>query len=394
MRAGGNLYLHNALWYNLASSAVENSAVWEIRMAAAPVVLLVDDEPDTVRLVRKVLQADGCEVVEATDGDHALAEYRRVAPDLILLDIILPHRDGLDVLREIREHDPNTGIIMVSALTSERITIDSMLAGADDYISKPFQLREMRVRIRQVLEKTSLRSENARLQAQLQKANARIRELLERFVPAEVMAEFMERPEPPALGGKRQELTILYADIQGFTPLAEAMPPDELVEVLNRYLQLAATAIRNHGGTLDKFMGDGVIGLFNAPSPQADHALQAVQAGLDVVAAFRASATPEHHLSVGIGISTGDVVVGNIGTPQLMNYTAIGDAMNLAQRLQEIAGSDEILISPRTYRHVAGQVEVVPLEPRPVRGRSEQIAPYRVVSTQKQLLPTNTIARQ
>jgi len=347
-------------------------------MAKSPVVLLVDDEPDTVRLVRKILQADGCEVIEATDGEQALAAYAQRAPDLLLLDIILPHRDGLEVLREIRQADSITGIIMVSALTSERITVDAMLAGADDYISKPFQVREMRVRIRQVLEKTTLRRDNARLQAQLQRANDRIRDLLQRFMPAEVMAEFMERPEPPALGGKRQETTILYADIQGFTPLAESVPPDQLVEILNSRLQLVATAIQTHGGTLDKFMGDGVIALFNAPSPQPDHAVRAVRAGLDIVAAFKAAAGPIHRLSIGIGINTGDVVVGNIGTPQLMNYTAIGDAVNLAQRLQEMTDKNELLIGPRTFELAKGQIAFDPLGMRPVRGRSEQIAVYRV----------------
>jgi adenylate cyclase len=347
-------------------------------MIPTPAVLLVDDEPDTVRLVRKILQADGCHVIEAVDGEQALRVYRETRPDLILLDIILPHRDGLDVLREIRRTDLTTGIIMVSALTSERMTIDAILAGADDYISKPFPLREMRVRIRQVLDKTSLRRENAHLQTELERANARIRELLERYVPAEVMAEFMDKPGPPVLGGKRQETTILYADIQGFTPLAESIPPDQLVEILNHYLQLAATAIQAHGGTLDKFMGDGIIGLFNAPTPQPDHALRAVRAGLDMVAAFRTSAALDRQISVGIGINTGDVVVGNIGTPLLMNYTAIGDAMNLAQRLQEMAGRDEVIIGPRTH-HLLGELAVVEaLGPRPIRGRSEPISPFRV----------------
>lgn len=349
-------------------------------MAATPVVLLVDDEPDTVRLVRKILQADGCQIIETTDGDQALAAYHEAKPDLILLDIVLPQRDGLDVLREIRRKDPVTGIIMVSALTSERTTIESMLAGADDYISKPFQIREMRVRIRQVLEKATLRRENARLQAQLERANQRIRELVEHYIPAELRAQFMESQEPPRLGGKRQEITILYADIRDFTPLAESVPPDKLVEILNRYLGLAASAIQAQGGTLDKFMGDGVIGLFNAPMSQPDHALRAVRAGMEIVAAFQAAAKPDCQLTIGVGINTGEAIVGNIGTPQLMNYTAIGDAMNLAQRLQEMAGRNEILIGPKTLEQVRDQVLVEALGPYPVRGRSEPIIPYRVLA--------------
>jgi adenylate cyclase len=347
-------------------------------MVPNPVVLLVDDEPDTVRLVRKILQADGCQILEASDGEQALALYRQAQPDLILLDIILPRRDGLEILREIREHDANTGIIMVSALTSERMTIDAMLAGADDYISKPFPLREMRVRIRQVLDKTALRRQNAQLQAQLDRANARIRELVERFMPAQVRAEFLERPEPPALGGTRQEITIVYADIQGFMALAESLPPDQLVELLNHYLQLAAAAIEAQSGTVDKFMGDGVIGLFNAPAALPDHALRGVQAALEIIETFRHAAPKEHHLSVGVGVNTGEVVVGNFGTPQLMNYTAIGDAMNLAQRLEEMAGPNEIIIGPHTYTAVSDHLVVDPIGMTHIRGRSEPLNLYRV----------------
>lgn len=355
-------------------------------MGSMPAVLLVDDEPDTVRLVRKILQADGCQVVEAAEAESALRLYHEIRPDVILLDIILPQRDGLEVLREIRQTDPYTGIIMVSALTSERMTIDAMLSGADDYMSKPFPLREMRVRIRQVLEKTALRRDNAQLQAQLDRANARIRELVERFVPAGVMAELMDRPEPPALGGKRQEASILYADIRGFTPLAESLPPDQLVEILNDCLQLGAKAIHAHGGTLDKFMGDAVIGLFNAPVPQEDHATRAVRAALDIVRAFEHAGASGRRLSVSIGVNTGDVVVGNIGTPQLMNYTAIGDAMNLSQRLQELAGPNEILIGPRTQALAGKRIVTEVLGVRSVRGRTEPISPYRVLLDQTQAL--------
>jgi adenylate cyclase len=349
-------------------------------MVPTPVVLLVDDEPDTVRLVRKILQADGCQVIEAVDGDAAYAAYTCNHPDLILLDIILPHRDGLDVLRAIRQTDPITGIIMVSALTSERMTIDAMLSGADDYISKPFPLREMRVRIRQVLEKTALRRDNAALQSQLERANGRIREMVERFMPAPVMAELMDCPDPPVLGGRRQELTALFADIRHFTPLAESMPPDELVEILNHYLQLLARAIEAHGGTIDKFMGDGVLALYNAPTAQPDHALRAVETARDIVCAFEGTMVGGRRLSVAIGINTGDVVVGNIGTPQLMNYTAIGAAVNLSQRLQEAAGANEIILGARTAALVNGQIATEELPPLVPRGLSESVRAWRVMS--------------
>lgn len=350
------------------------------RIASPAVVLLVDDEPTTIRLLRQILKADGCEIVEAADGDEALVAYRSSKPDLILLDIILPHRDGLDVLREIRKEDASTGIIMLSALSSERITIDSLLSGADDYISKPFQLRAMRTRIQQVLDKTALRRENIRLQGALESANNRIRQLAEHYLPPGVMAEYMERPEPPALGGRRQVITVLFADLQGFTPLAESVSPDQLVEILNRYLQTVADALARNGGTLDKFMGDGVMGFFNAPAPQTDHADRAVRAAEEIVIACEELFRDGHELSVGIGINTGEAVVGNVGTPQLMSYTAIGDAVNLAQRLQEMAGPNEILIGPDTFRTARGRRGLEPIGLRHARGRSEPISCYRATS--------------
>ena len=161
-------------------------------LGRSPLVLLVDDEFDTLSLLPKIFRADGCDVDLASDGEVALSKFGEKQYDLILLDIILPHRDGLEVLRQIRKTDRDIGVIMISALTSERIVIDSMLAGADDYVSKPFQIREMRVRVRQVLDKVILRRANARLRAQLHCANLRIQELLERFVPVEARAEFMD----------------------------------------------------------------------------------------------------------------------------------------------------------------------------------------------------------
>jgi DNA-binding response OmpR family regulator len=175
-----------------------------------PLVLLVDDEPDILRLISKILQADGYEIDLASDGGVALWKIGERQYDLILLDVILPHLDGLGILQEVRKTDPHTGIIMVSALTSERITIDALLADADEYISKPFQLRELRLRIQQTLAKVALRRVNLQLQTQLARANAQIRDLVERFVPVEARTEvtFLELSgdEGPVFHGRAHHL--------------------------------------------------------------------------------------------------------------------------------------------------------------------------------------------
>lgn len=198
------------------------------------------------------------------------------------------------------------------------------------------------------------------------------RAMFRRYVSPAVVDRLPENPDNLKLGGHRQEITILFADIRGFTHFSEPLPPEELVDILNAYLKVAADAILKFEGTLDKFMGDAVMGIFNAPLAQHEHALFAAQAAL----AMRAGVTrlhdrlPEHlRLHYGIGIHTGEAVVGNVGTEQQMNYTAIGDAVNLAKRLQENANGGQILLSGETYTRIRQQVAVNPLLPIKVKGR-------------------------
>lgn len=155
-------------------------------ISVPPKILVVDDEPDTLRLVRRILREEGYQVEEAIDGQQALTAFRIWRPDLILLDIILPQHDGLSVLRTIREQDAATGIIMLSALNNDQLTREAIIAGADDYVRKPFLLREIRARIQQTLEKTRLRRENEDLRRQLNAVRNRAEELLSEHMTSEV----------------------------------------------------------------------------------------------------------------------------------------------------------------------------------------------------------------
>ncbi len=200
----------------------------------------------------------------------------------------------------------------------------------------------------------------------------RIRQVLERYVHPMVVERLLSNPEELKLGGTRRELTILFADIQGFTSLAEKIPPEVLVETLNRYLGIGAEAVLEQGGMLDKFVGDAVMGLFNWPESQEDHPLRAVKAASKMVkdiAAHHQQQRTDALLNFKVGINVGEAVVGNIGVPQRSDYTAIGDSVNLAKRLQESAQPGQILLSQTTYDRVKGSVDVVPLESMKVKGR-------------------------
>lgn len=182
------------------------------------------------------------------------------------------------------------------------------------------------------------------------------RSLFERMVSPAVIDQI--NPNDLKTGGQRREITTLFADIRGFTSFSERVEPEELVAVLNRYLAAAADAVLNEEGTIDKFLGDAIMAWFNAPMPQADHTLRAVRAALalrDAVARLNAT-QPGEKLSFGIGIHVGDAVLGLVGTEKRLDYTAVGDSVNTAKRIQENALAGQILLSQAAYRRVAGQV--------------------------------------
>ncbi|MBN1218053.1 MAG: response regulator [Anaerolineae bacterium] len=219
----------------------------------------------------------------------------------------------------------------------------------------------------------------ARAQEQEKRA---IRNLFGRYVSPTVVDRLVDGMENLGLGGKRQEITVLFADLRGFTSFSENMPPEDLVEVLNQYFAQAVDAILGQEGTLDKFIGDAVMAIFNAPLPQPDHTLRAVRAALamqQIVADYHATAANDRCLEFGIGIHVGPAVVGNIGTVQQMNYTAIGDTVNLAKRLQENAQGGQIILSQAAYNAVKDAVVVEDLGPLMVKGRATPVHTYRLV---------------
>ncbi len=189
-------------------------------------------------------------------------------------------------------------------------------------------------------------------------------------------------PEKLQLGGKRTEITTLFADIRGFTTFSEPRDPEELVSVLNRYLGAATNAVLSEEGTLDKFLGDAVMAFFNAPISQPDHTLRAVRAALglrDAVEALHKTLPPAFHLSFGVGIHFGEAVLGLVGTEKRLDYTAIGDSVNTAKRLQENALPGQILISTEAYVHIARQIEVRPISPINAKGKSQPLQVFEVL---------------
>lgn len=215
------------------------------------------------------------------------------------------------------------------------------------------------------------------------------RRLFERMVSPAVIKQL--DPDKLQLGGKRLEITTLFADIRGFTSFSEKVSAEQLVNVLNRYLAAAADAILAYEGTIDKFLGDGIMAWFNAPIPQYDHTLRAVKAALGIRAAvqrFQHLLPPEFRLSFGAGIFFGEAVLGLIGTEKRLEYTAIGDSVNTAKRIQENAAGNQILIGASAYAFVADKVEARLVKPIQVKGKRDPVETYEVIGLKKVTLGT------
>jgi adenylate cyclase len=204
--------------------------------------------------------------------------------------------------------------------------------------------------------------------------------LFERMVSPAIISEL--DPDELSLGGKHGEITTLFADLHGFTGWGEQINPEELITSLNQFLGEAATAILREGGTIDKFVGDAIMAFFNAPILQENHALRAVKAAWRMREAYLLQTPKQSHETIpsfGIGIHTGEAILGLIGSPERMDYTAIGDSVNTAKRVQELAAAGQILITAPVYEMVKSNISTRSLPPLVLRGKKESIQIYEVL---------------
>lgn len=243
-------------------------------------------------------------------------------------------------------------------------------------------LRESEV----ISQKLALKQEELRkLNAQLEKAKNLLKQSFQRYVSAQIVEEILQSSEPVNLKGQRKTVSILLSDIRGFTALSERLDPEDLVWLLNSYLSEMIDIIFEHEGTLDKFMGDAVLALFGAPVGHDDDALRAVRTAVAMQEKLREmndiwSTNGKPNIEIGIGISTGEVVVGNIGSEKRMEYTVIGQDVNYAQRIEALTKElpADILVSESTYERIKDFVLAEKYEPLTIKGKKEPIVVYSI----------------
>jgi adenylate cyclase len=343
----------------------------------APRILVVDDDWLNRDLLRAYLTSSGSEVVTAADGQVALdlALGRGGPLDLALVDIQMPRLNGLELCQQLKAA-PQTRfvpVIIVTALDSEDEKLKAIEAGADDFVTKPYNSTVLLTRVRSLLRLKKLHDD-------LESRNRLLRHVLDGYVSEDVVDVLLTDPERYLkLGGEARLVTVLFADIRGFTRFTEDHSAPEVVETLNRIFRALSHVVFAHRGTFDKYLGDGLMAFYGAPIAGEDDARRAVETAIEMQLRFHEVAeefgVAMQGLGLGIGIHSGEAIVGNIGSDRVMDYTVIGDTVNIAKRLQEVALAGQTLVSQATLLMAPG-IAARQLEPLELPGRQEPVLAY------------------
>jgi len=339
-------------------------------------LLVADDNKVNRLLLTRSLELQGHRVASAENGRVALEMLRREAFDLLLLDMEMPEMDGFQVLEhmvaDVQLRD--LPVIVTSSLEGVAHVARCIELGADDYLPKPVNPVLLKARINSSLEKKRLRDQQ--------------KELVRRFATSEVAQDLQESGF--ALGGRRVQGTVMFSDIRDFTAMVESQPPEETIELLNTYYTLMFDAISGHGGVVNQMIGDGLMAIFGAPLPLADHRASAVRAALDMIEMIELlnlerAAMQKALIRIGIGIASGEMVAGYTGTQQRATYTCIGDTVNLAARLEAHTkvAQRSILIDGETRAALGETLTVEALGPVPFKGKAAAVEVFAVGAGQK-----------
>ena len=358
-------------------------------------VLVVEDDPDMAGFLVRLLEKQGMRAEIAADGHAALERIAASPPDLVLLDVQLPGHSGFDICRRLKGNEATalTPVVLVTALEDQESRVRGIEAGADDFLSKPVRREELLARVKTLrrLHETRKELEGRRLAAEVQEKET-IRKAFSRYLSPRLAERVLrESPDGEAVFrnlSERTAVVALFADLRGFTRLSETVPVSSIVPMLNEFFTELTAAVHDSEGTVFSMAGDSLLVGFNVPVPQADATGRAVATGRAMIQRFAPVAArwkTQHGLAtgIGVGIESGEVVVGNVGAPSFMSYTIIGDPVNVAARLMQTATANEILIGPRaslSLRSLLGGS--TPLERRQVtlRGKAEplEVAVLRV----------------
>jgi adenylate cyclase len=362
-----------------------------------PRILVADDHETNRDIFLTRLGTHGYQLLQAADGEQALAVARAERPDLILLDVMMPKLDGFEVCRRLK-NDPSlpfTPVVLVTAKADPKDVVAGLDAGADEYLTKPVDQSSLLARVRSMLRIKELHdkvtAQSSELASWNQKLEARVAEQLneiqrigrlKRFLSPQVADLIVSSGDDRVLDSHRREITVVFCDLRGFTAFSETAEPEDVMSVLREYHARLGALINKYEGTLERFTGDGLMVMFNDPIPCPDPALRAIKMAIemrDVVEAL----TPQwrargHDLGFGVGVAFGYATLGRIGFEERFDYAAVGSVVNLAARLCGEAKNGQVLADRRVFAAVDSAVQSTALGELSLRGFHRPIAAYHV----------------
>lgn len=367
-------------------------------------ILVADDMADNVDIVRARLERLGYDVIVAGNGEDALERARTDLPDLVLLDVMMPKLDGIEVVKRLKADAtlPFIPVLLLTAKSDPKDIVAGLDSGADDYLTKPIDNAALAARVRAMLRIKELhhqiRDQADRLAQQAselaawagrleERVAAQLAELervgrLKRFLAPQIAEIVLSDGADGLLHSHRREVVVLFCDLRGFTAFAETAEPEEVMAVLREYHGVLGPLVRLHEGTLDHFAGDGIMVFFNDPVPSPDAPAQAASLADAIRVEIGALAETWHErgytLGVGIGISQGFATLGQIGFEGRTDYTAIGTVANVAARLCADAKSGEILITRKLATAVSEIAEAHSIGSVEMKGLARPIEVYRL----------------
>lgn len=375
-------------------------------MREPPLILVADDDPDHRDILAWRLGSRGYATVLAADGEAALAAARSRLPDLILLDATMPGLDGFEVCRRLKAEPslPFTPVVLVTGRAMVGDVVAGLEAGADDYLTKPVEHAALVARVGAILRTKALhdmvQEQAHRLERQAAELAAWNRTLegrvaeqvaeiertsrLRRFLPPQVADLIVSAGGEGLLESHRGEVTVVFCDLRGFTPFAERAGPEEVMGVLREYHAALGPLVHRFEGTLERFLGDGLVVLFNDPVPCPDPAARAVAMAVAMRDTARELAATWRRrgfeLGFGVGIAQGQATMGRIGFEGRYDYAAIGSVANLAARLCARAPDGQILVSQVVGEAVGNSVRLEALGPLALKGFDTAVPVYAVAA--------------
>jgi class 3 adenylate cyclase len=339
-----------------------------------PALLVVDDNEDNRYTLTRRLKREGyTNLAVAENGQQALEQLAEKPFDLVLLDVMMPEMDGYQVLERLKSDEAlrHIPVIMISSLDEMDSVVKCIELGAMDYLPKPFNPVLLKARIGACLEKKQLHD------AVLQQLDF-IREVFGKYVPdsvAEAMVASRGNLKP-----SRTTATILYSDIAGFTNIAESLEPEQVVQMLNEYFPAVIEPITRYGGIVNQLQGDAMLVTFNVPIEDKYHADNAVTAAQEMQEILEGRTFAGTTLRTRIGINTGAVIAGNVGSGDRVSYTVHGDAVNLAARLEQLNKEHDtlVLISGATVTLLRETYPIDRIGEVAVRGKTAPVEIYKL----------------